>query len=56
MKDIVGKHPSYYQLDQVCESNIEAAKTLITDMKAYGESTGNEDGLLCVQNPEEPTM
>ena len=56
MKDIVGKHPSYYQLDQVCESDTEAAKTLITDLKAYEESTGNEVGLLCVLNPEEPTM
>ena len=53
-KELKGKHPSTYQLDEICDSDIKSAKTLIHALKSYQEKTGNQVGFLHVLDAQNP--
>ena len=49
-----GKHPSSYQLDSICASDITAAKKLILDLQQYEQETERKVGFLQVLDPVNP--
>ena len=53
-KERKGKHPSSYQLNDICESDIKAAKKLISDLKDFEVKTKTKVGCLQVLDPVNP--
>lgn len=53
-KEIKGKAPSEYNIDQVCTSDIKSANKFLTDLRSYQDESGNIVGLLQVVNIDDP--
>lgn len=51
VKEIKGKHPTYYQLDHICDSEKQAAATLIRQLKQY--EVDNKTKVACLQGISE---
>lgn len=51
-----GKHPSSYQLDVVCNSDVAAAKRLITDLQKFEEEQNRKVAFLQVCDIQTPVL
>ena len=49
-----GKHPSTYQLDEICNSDVKAAKKMICDLHQYETNTNKKVGFLQVLDSDNP--
>ena len=56
VKEIKGKHPAYYQLDHICDSEKQAAAILIRQLKQYEVDKKTKVACLQVINEEGPVI